>query len=127
MYSMISFILSQFVYGKFKDTAQVIWETPVVVRNPQVQRMLTMIVGAIMGYCIEHNIVYNEMRPTEWRKYSKKRDEKLPRKREDLKKWSVSRVKELYGIDVSDDESDSILLGYAYVNKYGKLEEADNV
>lgn len=96
----------------------VVWETPVVVRNPKTQRMLTMIVGAIMGYCIGHSIQYYELRPTEWRSLCKTKDEKLPRKRDELKQWSVSKVKELFEIETNDDEADSILLGFALIKKY---------
>ena len=39
-------------------------------------------------------------------------DEKLPRKREELKIWSIDKVSELFDInDISDDISDAILIG----------------
>jgi Holliday junction resolvasome RuvABC endonuclease subunit len=96
----------------------VTWEITVVVRNPQVQRDLTMIVGAIMGKCIEKNIFFYPFRPTEWRKLVSD-GEKLPKKRDELKQWGKDKVKELFNIDVeNDDVSDAILIGQAYIDKF---------
>lgn len=94
----------------------VVVEEMVVTRNPQVARMLTMILGAIYGYCIQNNISYCTLRPTEWRALITK--DKKPRKREELKQWSKDKVRELFEIDdVNDDISDAILIGRAYVNR----------
>lgn len=89
-----------------------------VARNVSAQRTLTMILGAIWAYCINHDIYYEAFRPTEWRSWVKYADEKLPRRREELKQWSICRVKELFGIDVQDDTSDAILLGLGAIYKY---------
>ena len=89
-------------------------ETPVVVRNPQVQRSLTMIFGTVYGKCIHDNIDFQELRPTEWRKLID--SGKKPRKREELKEWSKQRVKDLFELDVNDDVSDAVLIGQAYIN-----------
>lgn len=104
----------------------VTWEVPVVIRNPQTQRDLSMLAGAIMGKCIEKNIFFYPLRPTEWRKLVKDESEKLPRKRDDLKKWGITKVKELFNIDVeNDDESDAILLCQAYINIFKDGEQGD--
>lgn len=76
-----------------------------------------MIVGALFGLCAKYGVDFHMLRPTEWRKYSRADGEKLPRKREELKEWSISRVKELHGIDVDDNTSDAILIGQAWINK----------
>lgn len=95
-----------------------VWETPVVQRNAKTQRNLTYIVGAIIGKCIENNIFYYSFRPSEWRKMISK-DEKLPRKREELKKWGINKAKQLFNIEVDNDNiSDAILVGQAYINKF---------
>lgn len=95
----------------------VVTEMTVVVRNAQAQRNLTMILGAIYGYCIQNDIFYYSFRPTEWRKLVS--DEKKPRKREELKLWSKHKAMELFGIPkVNDDISDAILVGQAYINKF---------
>ena len=87
-------------------------------RNPQTQRLLTMILGAIFGECNRKSIHYCSLRPTQWRSAVKGEDEKLPKKREELKIWSVGKVKELFNIEGIDDNiSDAILIGKAYLNK----------
>jgi len=97
----------------------VITEMTVVTRNAQAQRNLTMILGAIYGKCIEKDIWYCSLRPTEWRSFIDTDQKPKGRKREDYKEWSISIVKEKYDITVNDDISDAILLGRAYVNKFG--------
>jgi Holliday junction resolvasome RuvABC endonuclease subunit len=97
----------------------VITEMTVVTRNAQAQRNLTMILGAIYGKCIEKDIWYCSLRPTEWRSFIDTDKKPKGRKREDYKEWSISIVKEKYDITVNDDISDAILLGRAYVNKFG--------
>ena len=89
-------------------------ETPVVCRNPLTQRLLTMIFGVVYGKCVESNIDFVELKPTQWRKLVD--TGKKPRKRDELKEWSKNKVKELYNMDVTDDESDAILIGRAYIN-----------
>ena len=95
----------------------IVTEMTTVTRNAQAQRTLTMVLGAILGKCVEEGIFYYSFRPTEWRALISK--EKKPRKREELKLWSIQTVNELYDIhDANDDESDAILIGQAYVNKF---------
>lgn len=97
----------------------IVAEMTVVARNAQAQRNLTMILGAIQGKCLEKDIFFYQFRPSEWRSLIKDYKEKLPRKREELKEWSKKKVSNIYEInDVSDDISDAILIGQAYVNKF---------
>ena len=93
----------------------IVLETPVVVRNAQAQRDLSMLAGCLWGKCIELDIDFNMLRPTEWRSLISK--EKKGNKREELKAWSKQKVNDLYGLEVeSDDISDAILIGQAYIN-----------
>ena len=97
----------------------IVAEMTVVTRNAQAQRNLTMILGAIQGKCLENNIFFSLLRPTEWRKLVNNEKEKLPRKREELKQWSKQKVSDILGInDINDDISDAILIGQAYVNRF---------
>jgi len=90
----------------------VVVEETVVTRNPQTQRMLSMILGAVFGTCVSNHFTYCSLRPTQWRKAVRGDDEKLPRKRDELKMWSINKVAELFDInDISDDVSDAILIG----------------
>ena len=105
-----------------KEKPQIIVaEMTVVTRNAQAQRNLTMILGAIQGKCLEDGIFFYLFRPSEWRKLVNKDNEKLSRKRDELKEWSKKKVLEKYGItDINDDISDAILVGQAYINKFSR-------
>ena len=97
----------------------IVTELTVVTRNAQAQRNLTMILGAIYGKCIEKNIWYHSFRPSEWRSLVKTDKKPIGRKRESYKNWSLEIVKDIYDIDCyTDDISDAILIGVAYVNKF---------
>ena len=97
----------------------IVVEMTVVTRNAQAQRNLTMILGAIQGKCLENNIFFSLLRPTEWRKLVNNEKEKLPRKREELKQWSKQKASDILGInDINDDISDAILIGQAYINRF---------
>ena len=76
-----------------------------------------MILGAVLGKCLEIKADYCSLRPTEWRKLID--SGKKPNKREELKKWSKQKVLELFDIDnINDDVSDAILIGQAYINMF---------
>lgn len=114
MMAMVSgiFILMQ----QYKPDVVAI-EEMVVPRNPQTQRMLTMILGAVYGQCLQAGIHYCSLRPTQWRAAVKDEGEKLPRKRDGLKSWSISKVNNLFKIsEIDDNISDAILVGLAYIN-----------
>ena len=94
----------------------VVVETTSVTRNANTQRMLTMILGVVYGWCLEHNADYVSYRPTQWRKLITKGEK--PKKREELKKWSLRMCKDLYDLDlVNDNISDAILIGRAHLNQ----------
>lgn len=91
-------------------------ETTAVTRNASSQRMLTMILGAVYGWCVNNNVEFVMFRPSEWHALISK--EKKGRKRDELKQWSVQTVEKLFRKKVSDDEADAILIAQALVNKY---------
>ena len=114
---MIAMIWRLFYLLDIKRPNIVVVEEMVVTRNAQVARNLTMILGAVLGKCLEMKIDYHSLRPTEWRKLID--SGKKPKKREELKKWSKQKVFDLFGIEnVSDDVSDAILIGQAYINMF---------
>lgn len=99
----------------------IVIEMESVTRNPQVQRMLTELIGAVRGKCISENIPFCELRPTEYRSIIVKKFDKKPkgRKRVDQKEWSLDIVNNTLKIPTeSDDCSDAILLGYAYIQMF---------
>lgn len=98
----------------------VVAELTAVVRNEQTQRMLTMILGAILGWCVEHEKNFETLRPTEWRSYVQKGVN--VKKRDELKYWAIEKVKELFGVsNVNDDEAEGILIGFAYIKHMEEL------
>lgn len=95
----------------------VIVENTVVSRNVSAQRYLTMLLGMIWLVCLNREIEFQTVRPTEWRSWVS--SEKKGNRREELKAWSINKIKELYGFEVeSDDMADAILIGHGYVNRY---------
>lgn len=81
--------------------------------NIETLKMLTYIVGAVRYWCIENNKVFNKFIPAQWRKLIGLQKNGI--KRANYKQISIDYVKEKYGIDVGDDEADSILIGEAGV------------
>ena len=88
------------------------------IRNADSFRKLCKLMGAVQCWCIINRSDYIELSPTEWRKEVNDTGEKPPRKREELKLWSVSLVNKKYGIEVIDDVADAICIGEAYINKW---------
>ena len=97
----------------------IVTELTVVTRNAQAQRNLTIILGAIYGKCIEKDIWYESFRPTVWRSLINTDIKPSGKKREDFKTWSIQIVSDKYNAYCeTDDESDAILIGEAYINKF---------
>ena len=84
--------------------------------NVAIVGSLCEILGAVRMWCLIHNCEYNEITPSEWRKYAGIKQGKL--KREDLKRASVEYIWDKLGIREGDDVADSIALGYAVLNYY---------
>ena len=77
-------------------------EETVVVRNPSTQRFLTRLQGVIYGWAIINDCEFTTVRPTEWRKNVK---------RDQLKEEAISYIKEIFNIDVNDDEAEAVCIG----------------
>jgi len=77
---------------------------------------LCEILGAVRAWCLIHNCEYNEISPSQWRKYAGIQQGK--KKRAELKQASIDYIKDKLGIDEGDDVADSIALGYAILHYY---------
>ena len=97
-------------------------------QNMSTINTLVKLIGGVWAYCIqlnmdtpmnlpagEFNIFYVEYTPSEWRSLVGI----TARKREDCKAASIKRIKDIYNIDVDDNEADAINIGEAYINEWG--------
>ena len=111
--------------GNSPQIDYVIIEDTVLQRSPATMKQLSQLQGVVIGYCIEHGIPYDVYHPTSWRKLLEFEQGKGT-KREQLKQQSQQFVEDTYQISVSDDESDAICIGLAYIKKNFKNTEDKN-
>lgn len=88
-----------------------------VSRNMNAVRVLSKVIGTVYTYYIlTDDCYYFEIQPTQWR--SQLGMQSGRKKRDELKRLSIEYVKNTLGIDVSDDESDSICAGIGYIKMF---------
>ena len=88
-----------------------------VSRNMNATRVLSKVIGTVYTYYIlTDGCSYFEIQPTQWRSQLDMQSGK--KKRDELKQLSIEYVKNTLGKDVSDDESDSICQGLAYIKMF---------
>ena len=88
-----------------------------VSRNMNATRVLSKIIGVVYTYYIlTDDCSYFEIQPTQWRSQLGMQSGK--KKRDELKQLSIEYVKNTLGKDVTDDESDSICQGLAYIKMF---------
>ncbi|MBR1862022.1 MAG: hypothetical protein IJ796_09235 [Lachnospiraceae bacterium] len=115
--------------GRIIDRLEEIGPGIVVVEKPfykssKVLSVISELLGITRGYCISKGIEFHEYFPTDWRKGCLEIGESFPKRedgkafrREEWKRWAVSRIEQQYNITVNDDMADSILLGKAFLNE----------
>lgn len=96
-------------------------ETPQGHNNIKLSRMLGQMLGVVMGWCACHKCDFNEVNPSWWRKWNYWDQGNL--KRDELKKMSVQKAKEIYGIDCGDDLADALHIGQAAINYFNSLDD----
>lgn len=83
--------------------------------NTDTTMKLANVAGGVMLYCAQNNIEFVHPLPSEWRaRIGIEQSKKI--KREVLKAEAIQAVKKEYGIDVGDDEAESILLARSAFN-----------
>ena len=85
---------------------------------------LCEILGAVRMWCLLHDCEYNEIMPSEWRKYAGFKQGKA--ERGDLKQMSIEYIWDKLGINEGDDVADSIAMGYAVINYFKDKEQNDD-
>ena len=91
------------------DIDVIIIEKSVLKSNIDTLQKLSNLAGAIMLYAYQHNIKFENPVPSEWRRKIGLEQSKNV-KREVLKLEAIRAVRQEYGMDVSDDEAESILI-----------------
>lgn len=97
------------------DIDVIIMEKSILKSNIDTVQKLSNLAGAIMLYAYQNNIQFENPVPSVWRKKIGLEQSKNV-KREVLKLEAIQAVKQEYGIDVSDDEAESILLARSGFN-----------
>ena len=92
------------------EVAFVFIEGVQVQRNPRVYEILAKLAGSLEVMLYESGYLVNVVKASEWRK----RVGIKGRKRADVKKEAIELVKELYGLEVSEDECEAILFCRAF-------------
>lgn len=88
---------------------KIIMEKSMMKNNIDTVQKLSNIAGAVMLYAATKNMEFQHVYPSEWRKIVGLQ-QSTQIKRELLKEEAVQAVKQEYGIDVTDDEAESILI-----------------
>lgn len=92
------------------EVAFVFIEGVQVQRNPVVYEVLAKLAGSLEIMLYESGYLVNVVKASEWRKRVGIKN----RKRAEVKKEAIEMVKELYGLDVSEDECEAILFCRAF-------------
>ena len=91
------------------DIDKVYMEKAFKMSNTDTTIKLANLSGGVMLYCAQNNIEFNNPLPSEWRaKIGIEQSKKV--KREVLKAEAIKAVQQEYGINVGDDEAESILI-----------------
>ena len=84
-----------------------------VQRNPRVYEVLAKLAGSLEIMLYESGYLVNVVKASEWRKRVGIKN----RKRAEVKKEAMELVKELYDLEVSEDESEAILFARAFAKE----------
>ena len=95
------------------EVAFVFIEGVQVQRNPVVYEVLAKLAGSLEIMLYESGFLVNVVKASEWRKRVGIKN----RKRADVKKEAIEMVKELYGLDVSEDEAEAVLFARAFAKE----------
>ena len=117
-----------FKNGIYKKSGVLDWSGSGKRQNMSTINTLVKLIGGVWAYCVQLNmdtpmnlpddeyiIFYKEYTPSEWRKLVGI----TARKRDDCKTASIKRIKDVYNLDVDDNEADAINIGQAYINEWG--------
>src|SRR5699024_9847798 len=108
--SIMSTIKRSLNLVRTNDIAFVFIEGVQVQKNPRVYEVLAKLAGSLEIMLYESGYLVNVVKASEWRK----RVGVKGRKRADVKKEAIELVKELYDLEVSEDEAEAVLFARAF-------------
>ncbi|MBG9983325.1 crossover junction endodeoxyribonuclease RuvC [Aerococcaceae bacterium DSM 111022] len=95
------------------EVAFVFIEGVQVQRNPAVYEVLAKLAGTLEVMLYESGYFVNVVKATEWRR----RVGIKSRKRAEVKKEAIEMVKEIYDLEVSEDEAEAVLFARAFAKE----------
>lgn len=96
-------------YIKEYQPDKIIMEKSMLTNNIDTVQKLSNLAGAVMFYCYSRGIPFEHQYPSQWRKkIGLTQGSKV--KKEVLKAEAIAAVKQEYGMDLTDDESEAILI-----------------
>jgi Holliday junction resolvasome RuvABC endonuclease subunit len=97
------------------EVDKIIMEESIMTNNISTVKMLSQLAGAVLFYATQRDIEIEFSLPSHWRKIvGLSQSSKI--KREALKAEAIAAVKQEYGLDVSDDEAESLLIARSGFN-----------
>lgn len=88
---------------------KIIMEQSLLTNNVKTVKQLANLAGAIIFYCYSKDISFEHPFPSEWRaKIGLTQGSKV--KKEVLKAEAIDAVKQEYGLDLTDDEAEAVLI-----------------
>lgn len=90
----------------------IVMEECLLKTNIATVKLLSYLAGAIISWAADNQVEFRFQLPTEWRKRVKiVQGPKTPRDK--LKQEAIDMVKEKFGIDVTDDEAEAVLIAHS--------------
>lgn len=99
------------IIEKYNPT-KVVMEEVAQQSNPLTLKLLARIQGVIIGFCAAHNINTYIIEPSKWRSVLKFKIGSGV-KRAELKAQAIKHVKDLYNLELSEDECEAICINVA--------------
>lgn len=96
-------------YIKAHNPDKVIMEKSMLKNNIDTVQKLSNLAGAVMFYCYSKGIKFEHRYPSEWRKVVGL-TQNSHIKKEVLKAEAVAAVRQEYGMELTDDEAESVLI-----------------
>lgn len=100
----------------------IVMEECLMTTNIKTVKLLSYLAGAIISWAADNKVKFEFQLPTAWRKRINIA-QGPKRKREELKQEAIDLVKKKFGIDVTDDEAESVLIAFSIFYKEEKPEE----